>query len=545
VLGRLRDLRDAVSRDEGSPRSNSAPLLALAYVGPLMVVAVATVALRPLRDLVPNDLIALAYVLVVILIADLGPTRGWWVASVSSCLVLNYFFTQPYNTFFVSSPHDVVLLALFLVVGLVSSRQVRRLRYRTRQAEQRHHDLQLVNTLSAAMVSSVTAEDMAHALCEALGAVGIGKVVLFETDSERAGRMLRAHGDVPEPAEVRAAEWVARENKAIGIPRTPADSRAAEPWPVCASSVDFDVPPGAFVPLLSSKRLEGVLFAAPATDRPAPFEAESRLIVSASNLAGTFLERRELQRQANAVVLLRESERLKSNLYSAVSHDIKTPLAAAKAYVSHLLIGDVSVDDERQTEDLQATAEALDRLGGMIDDLIDLSLLESEGWRQKIELCEPGELLSAVLARLAPQPNRVLVDLADAPYEIRVDFRQMERAVRNLVGNALAYSQGEVRVGVSLEPRGVAIAVEDEGPGVSVDERDVVFDKFYRGASSSDAPGGSGLGLSIVREVARAHGGFVTVEGVRPTGARFSIILPRSVACLQDAPPFTGTGGTG
>jgi two-component system sensor histidine kinase KdpD len=506
--------------------------VALAYVVPLAIIALTTLVLAPLRDIVPNDLVALAYVLVVILVADLGPTvRGWWVAPLSAVLVLDYFFARPFESFLVSSPHDMVMLGLFIAVGIISSRQVARLRHRTREAEERQHDLKLLNALSAALISSMTLEDMSHSLRETLRRVGIRRVVLFVAEPSGDGCLkLAPYGDVVGTSELRTAESVARENKAIGIPRVLDATGSSEPWPVSGQAESTDVPHEAFIPLLSPSRVDGVLFADAGADQPTLIDAESRLIVSAANLATIFLERRELQKQASAVALMLESDRLKSNLLSAVSHDIKTPLAAAKAHVTHLLVGDVVGSDEEQASELLATADALDRLGGIVDDLIDLSRLESDGWRQKLEQCEPGEILSAVLSKLGPESARVQVDLSAAPPTMLVDFGQMERAVRNLVANALLYSTGSVRVEVALERRGLVIEVEDEGPGVPDAEKTDVLKKFYRGSTSRGTPGGSGLGLAIVGEVARAHGGTVTVEDAAPHGTRFSIVFPPQAA---------------
>ncbi len=533
-LARLRDSASQGGKDAGRGRLASDGLIALTYAVPLALVAAVTAALFTVRAVVSNDLIALTYVFLVVLMADLGPTRGWWVAPVSAGLALDYFFTRPYYSFFVSSPHDIVMLVLFLLVGVISSRQVERLRHRTRQAEERQHDVQLLNTLSTALVSTATSEDMARRLRDALRAVGMRRVVLFVANAaEGDGRhTLLPLGDAPEAVEAQTARWVMRENKAIGIPRSPDEPGSSEPWPVgvAPGEAPADAPPGAFVPLLSAKRLEGVLYADPGINQPALIGRESRLIVSAANLVATFLERRELQKEATAAALLRESDRLKSNLVAGVSHDIKTPLAAAKALVTHLLIGDVSEDSEQRAEDLTATVAALDRLGAMIDDLIDLSRLESDGWRQKLEVCEPGELLSALLTRLGPDGDRVRIELSAAPAAMLVDFGQMERAIRNLVTNALVYSSGLVRVAITQAASGIVVSVEDEGPGVDDSDKASVFEKFYRGLAAQHVPGGSGLGLAIVREVAHAHGGAVAVEDVAPHGARFSIVLPPSAA---------------
>lgn len=525
---RLRDAASEKADEVAEGRSASPALMLLAYITPLVVVAITSALLFPLRDLIPNDIIAMAYVLTVIVVSDLGPTRGWWVAPISAALTFDYLFTRPFFSLRIYSVEDVALSVVMLVVGLVSSRQVQSLRRRTREAEERQQDLRQLNRLSNALVSSVTTDDMTQAIREALAAAGIRRVALFVaprgSDPDAA---LIPHGDVPTPDESKLAELARRRSKAVGIPKPAGESGTIGPWPLSMDASEYGVlhSTAALIPLVSPRRLEGVMLADAGAEGSEVLTSEARLIVSAANMATTFLERRELERQANAAALLRESERIKSNLFSAVSHDIKTPLAAAKAHVTNLLVEDDQVGFE-QAEDLGAAADALDRLTALIDDLLDLSRLESDGWRPTLESCEPGEIVSAALARLDADPLRVRVELEGAPTTIRADFRQLERAVGNLIQNALLYSSGVVRIEVSGAPGVVRILVADSGSGVPDAEKDLVFDKYYRGVASTRVRGGSGLGLAIVRQVALVHGGCVTVEDETPHGARFTIELP-------------------
>jgi two-component system sensor histidine kinase KdpD len=134
-----------------------------------------------------------------------------------------------------------------------------------------------------------------------------------------------------------------------------------------------------------------------------------------------------------------------------------------------------------------------------------------------------------VRSRLLPsQRERVHFDLPGSLPTVYVDFAQLARALTNLVETALVYSRAPepVRVGAAGRGDDVDIWVEDCGPGVPSEEKSRVFDKFFRGAASDSAPAGTGLGLTIAREIARSHDGRLRVEDVGPHGARFVLTLP-------------------
>ena len=226
----------------------------------------------------------------------------------------------------------------------------------------------------------------------------------------------------------------------------------------------------------------------------------------------------------------READRLKSSLLSSVSHELKTPLAALTATVSNLLESDVDWDEQSVRDELRAIVADVARLNNSIGALLDLSRLEAHAWEPRRELYDLPEILAAAIETLpAHLRQRVQVDMQGEPPIVDVDFSQWVRVVQSLLENALLYAgeTGPVTVGARTWNDGVRLWVEDEGPGVPPDERDAVFEKFYRGrAATGRAPSGTGLGLAIAREIVRSHGGTIRVEDVAPHGARFVIALP-------------------
>ncbi|TLM77154.1 MAG: HAMP domain-containing histidine kinase [Actinobacteria bacterium] len=212
-----------------------------------------------------------------------------------------------------------------------------------------------------------------------------------------------------------------------------------------------------------------------------------------------------------------------------MSHELKTPLAAATARIGGLVEAGGSGEDvpARVREEAAAALADLARLDGAIGDLLDMSQLESDAWRPRFEPCDVSDVLGTVLAKLPEVARgRVRFELAEGLPPVTVDFAQVARALANLVENALTYSgpSEPVIIGARTIGPDVVIWVEDRGPGVPDAEKRAVFEKFHRGSASAAVPG-TGLGLTIAAAIVRAHGGRVWVEDAVPRGARFMVTL--------------------
>jgi len=291
---------------------------------------------------------------------------------------------------------------------------------------------------------------------------------------------------------------------------------------------------GLYAVIPSPSGAAGVL-AVQARTNGVPYSANaSRLVASLANLVGAFLDREQLQAASTTAAAEREADRLKSSLLSSVSHELKTPLAALTATVSNLLESDVHWDEQAVRDELRAIVGDVARLNNSIGALLDLSRLEARAWEQRRELYELSDIIAAGIAALpAHLRQRVTVDLPDPTPVVDVDFTQWARVVQNLLENAVLYAgeDSPVIIGARDWNDGARNWVEDRGPGVAPEERAAIFEKFYRGHSTSGhAPSGTGLGLAITREIVRTHGGTIRVEDVVPHGARFVIALPSGPA---------------
>jgi two-component system sensor histidine kinase KdpD len=510
------------------------------YLLAVVWVLLATLALLPFRGLVGSGQWGWPYLLVVGLVAGTSGVGPALLAAGLSFLAENFFFVPPYGSLAVHSPTDLLQLAAFLVVAGAWGWQAGRLRERQLQSLRDEAEAEALLALAARVASETSVSSMAAFIGgELRRLVGATRTVVWVSEGSGAVPVGATGLDPDDLARSRVfVEYVLREAKAVGLPaRRPVvepDLIATAPaWP--ASVGHADVAAGAqvkdvFLPLHTSAGLEGVLQVGwPPGEQEGLGDRAWRLMVSADQMIAAFLTNRRLittEAQADAV---READRLKTALLSSVSHELKTPLASIKAAVTDLSMPDVPRDETQVRERLGSVAEDLDRLETSIGDLLDTSRLEAGQWTPRAETWEAGEIVADVVSRLAATDRRrIAFDVPEPGPTVQVDFAQLSRALTNLVGNALMYApQGDrLTVGARREGARTLLWVEDHGPGVSAADAPHVFEKFYRGAQGRGRAGSTGLGLSMASEIVRANDGTITLESVRPTGARFVISLP-------------------
>ena len=242
----------------------------------------------------------------------------------------------------------------------------------------------------------------------------------------------------------------------------------------------------------------------------------------------------------------REVEAARSHLLTAVGHDLRTPLASVRVIVEALSDGVVD-DPDTVTRYLRTAQGDLNALSHLVDDLFMLAHLESGGVELERQPNSMTDLISDTLESFALRAEQQRVTLRGEPCgtaEVaEFDARYIERALANLVENALRYTPpgGEVVLQAGAVSGGVSVRVSDTGPGIAEVDVPRVFERFYRGeASRSRATGGSGLGLAIVKGIVEAHGGSVGVETAAGRGTTFSFVLPAARSAADASPWATG-----
>jgi len=238
------------------------------------------------------------------------------------------------------------------------------------------------------------------------------------------------------------------------------------------------------------------------------------------------------------ITRLKEVDRLKSNIVANVSHELRTPLASIKGYSDFLLEGYDGQDVELRRRFLTIINEETDRLAGFINDLLDLSRLESGRVEPRLEDVNFEEVIADVVDMLEIQARRAGVSIkVDVPEELPLLHGSKEllsSVVKNLVGNAVKFSPAAGRVDVvarRVDGGELVFSVADQGIGIPPEELPYLFSKFYRSMAARDAGiRGTGLGLVLAKEAVLAHHGAITVDSAMGAGTRFTVTLPLDTA---------------
>ncbi len=279
------------------------------------------------------------------------------------------------------------------------------------------------------------------------------------------------------------------------------------------SDADVEVPVGETLSLALRGR------SLPAADR--------RVLGAFAAYAAVALEQQRLAAEAEAARPIAEADRMRTALLAAVSHDLRTPLASAKAAVTSLRSDEVQWGQEDLDELLATADESLDRLAHLVDNLLDMSRLQAGALSVFPRPAGLDEIVARALDDIGVPAAKVTVDIPDSLPEVRVDPAILERVIVNLTQNALRYSPADtppLLAASSLDDR-VELRVVDRGPGIPRSHHDRMFVPFQR-LGDTDNTTGVGLGLALSRGLTEAMGGTLDPEETPGGGLTMTLTLP-------------------
>ncbi|MEU8026343.1 MULTISPECIES: sensor histidine kinase [Micromonospora] len=458
-----------------------------------------TLALRTLPDLtLTNDiLLFLAGVVGVALVGGLWPAL---VAALGGSLLLNWFFTPPYRTLTIAEADNLLALGVFVGVAVAVSWVVDVAARRTREAARASADAQTLATVAGGVLRG---ERPLPALLDRLRETfALRAVSVLELVDEARGR--------PDRARDRAA-W--RVVASVG------DAPAGSP-DAGETAVPVD---DTLTVVLSGRRLEA---------------ADRRVVEAFAAQAAVALRQERLAVQAAAAGPLAAADRMRTALLAAVSHDLRTPLASAKAAVSSLRSPDVEFDADDREELLATADESLDQLGRLVANLLDMSRLQAGALGVTATAIGLEDVVPRALDELGPAAADVGTDLpADLPAAL-ADPGLLERVLVNVVANALRHSPPgrPPTVAASAHAGQVELRVVDTGPGIPADQWEHVFLPFQR-LGDRDNQTGVGLGLALSRGLVEAMGGTITPETTPGGGLTMVLRLPAAGPPGHPGPP--------
>ncbi len=487
-----------MGRGRGLPRAHGAITLRRQIAGYVMAAALApvlTVALAPFRTSINLTSDVLMFLVTVIVVALVGGFIPGVLAAVVGSLLLNYYFTPPIHLWTIAQANNALALGVFVAVALLVAWVVDIAARRTTQAARANAESELLATAAGSVLRGQ--QGLSALLDRIREAFGMDSVTLLECGTP----------DGSQPAGASA-------ERLRGTPGS---------WHVVATTGPHPVtrPDEADVEVPVTDRLSLAL-----RGRPLP-AADRRVLGAFASYAAVALEQQRLAAEAQAARPIAAADRMRTALLAAVSHDLRTPLASAKAAVTSLRSRDVDWAAEDHDELLATADESLDRLAHLVDNLLDMSRLQAGALSLFPRPSGLDEIVSRALDNLDPAARGITVDIPESLPEINVDPAILERVIVNLTENALRYSppgQPPLLTASALGDR-VELRVVDRGPGIPEKDRDRMFVPFQR-LGDTDNTTGVGLGLALSRGLTEAMGGTLTAEETPGGGLTMTVSVP-------------------
>lgn len=484
---------------------------ALKNLGLTVLACVATtVVATPLLGHLDLANIVMLFLLTVLVIAVKLGRNAAVLASILSVLLFDIFFVAPRFSLAVSDIQYLVTFAVMLVTGLTTAHFTSILRQKAKEAEQREQRTAGLYQLARQLAGTLTTEQVVDIAEAFIGQQLAARSCILVPDDSGQG-LLAAGTANPLPIETRLATVALESGQLV---------RSEEIG-------DMGYAP-LYLPLRASMRIRGVLavrFAAPPKE-PSPDTIS--LLEALASLVAVALERLHYVQVAQATEVKMLTERLRSSILSALSHDLRTPLTAMVGLADSLFLVKPALP-ATALETAQALHEQSARLAGMVGNLLDMARLNAgevtlrPEWQPLEEVVGAGiKLLGNALAE-----HPVKVDLpADLPL-LQFDAVLIERVLCNLLENAAKYAPPRTPIELAAQRSGgiVEVTVKDHGPGFPEHRRDELFNMFVRGQAESGKPG-AGLGLAICKAIVEAHGGHIRAENRPAGGACVSFTLP-------------------
>lgn len=459
------------------------------------ILLIAIVALYALALHVDPTTVAVTLLLYVLLLASSWGLQYAVAISFAAAACFNFFFLPPVHTFTIANTQNWFGLLAFLATALIGSNLSNRIKTEAAASDARRRELELLYDFGQRLLSTESTGDLLKLIPQNI-------VSAFRT---RAAALHLTAGDrvyLSDPNEVHVSINQLRNAVYAGTAYETTTPQTA------LLSLSVGVRP------IGSIAVEGNL---PTQET---LEAMSGLIAISIESANAV----EKLARADAA---HESERLRSALLDAVTHDLRTPLTSIKASVTSLL-SQSTLSPEHRTELLTVIDEESDRLNHLIAQAIEMSKLDAREVQLELAPHPIAICIDSALKQVPLGTRRIEVRLADRLPEVLIDLELIVKVLVHLIENAAKYSPVNEPIFITAEPEAdhLAVSVADRGEGIDPMEQLMIFDKFYRGQSQRYRVHGTGMGLAISKAIIEAHNGTIAVTSQPGHGSVFTITLP-------------------
>jgi two-component system sensor histidine kinase KdpD len=477
----------------------------------VLACTITAIVAAPLSELLDLANMVMLFLLTVLLVAVSLGRNPAVLAAVLSVVLFDVFFVPPRFSLAVSNLQYLITFAVMLATALITGHLAASLKEQARDAESREQRTRALYEIAGKLAGALNLEQVAeivrHFVASELGG-DICLQLAAPADESPAGR----------------SPWF---DPALALRAQETGCRVAAADPRDAL----------YLPLTAPMRGRGVL-AVHFADQRRPQAAENRALLDAlASLVAIAVERLHYVEIAQSTEVKMATERLRSSILSALSHDLRTPLTVLVGLADSLFLVQPALPGAA-LDTAAALREQAARLAGLVTNLLDMARLNAGSVSLRQEWQPIEEVIGSSLKLLgsALATHRVEIDLPPDLPLLRFDAVLIERVLCNLLENAAKYSPAGTAIGIVVHPAGdmVDIAVCDRGPGFPAGGDGPLFEMFVRGQPESDQPG-TGLGLAICRAIVEAHHGRIRVDGRADGGACVVFSLPRGVPPVLEA----------
>ncbi len=506
----------------GRPKNLTLRSRPLDYFIALLVVVLVVFACLPAAPLIGYQAVGLIFLMVISMLSLILGRGAVFFAAVLSSAGWNYFFIPPVFNFHIHRVHDIISLIANLMVALVGATLITRIRKSRLDLLRSRERLRTLNTFLESLNNATSIKDVVRRSRESFQYHFNADIVIFLREKNGQTLSRRAFGN---------GLLFGEETFSLAVRQFP-DPEV--PWPVFSQLKD---PRGVF-------GLIGIRFG---QDRNPDDETRS-LVRGFIAQVTSALEREISVDLAKTREISQESEKLFSTILNSVSHELRTPIAIISAAVSNLQDPLTSGLPEARAQVTGELESAAKRLNFLVENILDMSRIESGQMKLNLQWCDPEDLVGMALHILEPElvghPPEVIVHGEILP--IRGDISLLVQALVNVVHNAAVYTPKGTAVTISitaLPASKIAISVIDRGKGVPETTLPKLFDKFYRVPGSHS--GGTGLGLTISRAIVEAHQGTIRASNQPGGGLSVTFEFPAEemIAATGDDPRFENQNG--
>ena len=474
--------------------------------------AATTLVATPLLAYLDLANIVMLFLLTVLLVAVALGLEAALLAAFLSVGLFDFFFVEPRFSFQVHDGQYLVTFVVMLAVAIITGQLAAGLRRHADDSDREALRSRALYEMARDLSGALMVEQVAQITRQFLRNVAGAEATMLLPDS--AGSLQRCAAEPQEamlPIEPRLAIMCFEGGSPVDCPQL-ADSGYAV----------------LYLPLKAPMRVRGVIAVAPADSRAQPLLEQRERLETMASLAAIALERIHYVEVAQRTQVQVVSERLRSSILSALSHDLRTPLTALVGLADSLTVSRPPLADVAR-ETAEAIREQAERLAGLVGNLLDMARLHVGEITLRKEWQPIEEVIGASIKLLgrALAEHPVKVSLAGDFPLLEFDAVLIERVLCNLLENAAKYSPpgSPIEIAVRLREHRAEVAVSDGGKGFAEDASGALFEMFVRGEHESSTPG-VGLGLAICRAIVEAHGGTIAAANRATGGACVSFTLP-------------------